>query len=372
VLNSNPKVRTMNLSKIMVFTILSALLLSTIAIPVGIGQSGNAESKRVHVNMKAEDGFSPETEHDGDTEAQVKVVQANYQQNTPVSRTADWTTPVTWTSDNLKEIMTVQGQVTFNLWYRIIDEGYSGNPDWQFDLLYNEDSIAHVQLDGTAAEKNQPIEITANAPITEQIEAKAGDTFGISIRYRHVEDVELHYDNMDYDSGAAFEMDSVIIWKAEKSSATFSDAWGINWNRNGKFFCSLNYGGEVNMGDNDTFVDDGGNMEGDNGTSYSTNRIRFDNIEKGTGSAISVTISYGPNETSEGWTREAGANGDNDNEKNGDDFPIAMVGGVVVVGALVAVGAFLFIQKRKGGFEGEEYGDEEYEYEDEEYEEEEE
>jgi len=352
--------------------VLLSLLLSAITIPGADGQVIR-EFKQVHINLKAEDLFSPEYEHRGDTEPQTLRINADYDQY-PLSRTnRRWVDVGTWTSDTLDGDMTVQGTVVFNVWFQEIDEGYDNQPSWQFDLLLNDESIAHVETGTTASNPNQPIEVTAQAQLNEpSFTAISGDTFGMNIQYMGYEDSDLYFDNMDYDSGAAVEMDSIIIFNADKSSAKFYDAWGLNWELDGKFFCSIDYGGVVNMGDNDTVVEDGGNMDGDNGTTYRTNRIKFDNIEKGTGSVVTVTINYGPNETSEGWSMEAGSGGGGNGGGNGDngddDFPIAIVGGVAVVGALGAVGAFLFIQKRKAGtgeveyeeeYEEDEYGDDE-------------
>ena len=169
-------------------------------------------------------------------------------------------------------------------------------------------------------------------------------------------------------------MDSVIVLQADTSSAKFHDAWGINWESQGKYFCQLNYGGEVNVGNFETVISEGGTVETENGTAYPTTKIKFNNIIKGNGSEVMITINYGHNESSEGWTVEAGSNGGNGggngNDDGDDDFPVEMVGGGIIVFVLVIVLAYLFVFKKRGA---EKEGDEEYEeYEDEGGEEEEE
>ncbi len=338
------------------YTILVMLILalSMVHMPVGEGELPPREFNTVHINMKANDIFNPEYEHDNETEPTVKRVQAEYS-STPISRSAEWADAGTWDCDTIKGPMTVQGTVSFNLWYQIVDEGYTGEPDWQFDLKVNGEVIAHAQADNTPAEKDSPTQMSTSGNIAEPVDVSAGDIISLSIQYRHVEDVDLFYDTIDYESGALVEMDSILIIKADSSSVTFFDAWGFNWDLDGKYFCSLNYGGWINQGDEETEVYDAGPVEGDNGTTYETVRIKYKNIQQGNSSNVSFSIRYGPTKDSGEWTFEPSPGSIKDEKEEG--ISVIAVGGTVVV--LGIIGAILFMYKNKAESEG----DDEYEYE---------
>ena len=367
-------VNSMNSFKLIVMMIISMLMLSALTIQTGEGQTGEREFRQTHINLKAGDGLSPETEHDNETEAQRELVIAQYD-DFGVGRTnRQWVDVGTWMSDGIENALTLDsGQYRFNMWFQVVDSTYTADPDWEFTLRRNGVDVTSVQVLNTAESNTQPIEIWANSNVGSPEEAEAGDTFEIYIRYRAWEDCYIYYDNVTYDSGGVGSMDSVIILQADTSSAKFHDAWGINWESQGKYFCQLNYGGEVNVGNFETVISEGGTVETENGTAYPTTKIKFNNIIKGNGSDVMITINYGDVNASEGWTVEAGSNGGG-NGGNGndddDDFPVEMVGGGVIVFVLVIVLVYLFVFKKRGA---EEEGDEEYEeYEDEGGEEEEE
>ncbi len=354
----------MNPSKIFVTIIMLSLVLTVIAVPEGNGQDVIREAKNVHINMKADSVFSPEYESGNDTEPQKKRVFADYDDYGAVLMNQRYVDVGTWTSDGMEGDMTVSGNILFNIWFiEVSNNGGSANdPDWIFELQYNGDAVAQVEIMDTASSDTQVIEITAQTNLAEPLSVGPGDTLGVYIQYKGWEDIDVYYDNIDYDSGALISMDSLVIFNADKSSVRFYDAWGLNWDINGKYFCFIDYGGTINMGDLDTVVEDGGSVEGDNGTSFQTVRINFNNIDKGTGGDVSVTVNYGPNGTSEGWYMDAGSGGggDDGNGDGGDDIStstIAGAGAFVIV--LIGVLAYLFVFKNKA--KGEEEEDEEYE-----------
>ena len=366
----------MKIFKMLVMIIISIMIFSALTIPAAEALNGEREFKLVHINLKQGYGLSPETEHNSDTEAQTQTVQADYQDGLIGRTDRQWVDVGTWTSSGIDSAFTLDsGQYKFNMWFQVADTDYQADPDWEFTLRHNEENLASVQILNTAESNTEPIEVWATTNIGSPVDAASGDTFEIFIRYRAWEDCTIYYDNVTYDAGGVGSMDSVVILSADKSSAKFHDAWGINWDAEGKYYCELNYGGTVNIGSGDTEISEGGDVEGDNGTTYSTTKIKFNNIDEGDGDVVQITINYGHNESSEGWTANAGSTGgggggDGDDDSSDDELSVATigaVGGVVVV--LAAVKAYLFVFKKRG--EESEDDEEEYEeYEDEEYEDE--
>ena len=361
----------MKANQIVVILLLASLSLTALTMPVGEAQEDTREFRFVHLNLKDSDKLSPETNHKNNTEAITKYVPAEYSESPlfPGARTPEWTDAGKWNSDAIKAPMTLRGTVKFNLWYTIRDEGFNGEPDWIFELQKNGDAIATTDIVTSAKSTDEPVEVRASALLSSTIEAVASDTFTVYIQYRNAEDCDLYYDNLTYFSGAAVEMDPVIIFEANgKVSAQFHDAWGLDWNKNEKYFCTVDVAGKLTPGGDDTVVADDADVSGDNST-YSTIRITFANIDAKNGDTITVTIAYGPNNngTSEGWSYSFTKGGEGDTGDNGDDdeFPIAMVGAGGIGIALIVVLGYLFVY-RKRGEEEEEYEEEYEEYEDEE------
>lgn len=366
---------SMNSLKILVMMIISIMILSALTIPAGEAQGGEREFKQVHINLKADDKLGPEFEHDNETEPQKKRVHAKYDQYPGTRANREWVDVGTWISEGLDGSMTLDsGQFTFNIWFQVMQSDYNANADWEFHLYHNDGEIASASVTNSDESKDHPVEVRASGNIGSPVDAQVGDTFKIYIRYQAWEDCDVYYDTMEYDSGGVGSMDSIHILEAKGSvEARFFDAFGINWDTQGKYFCNVNTGDSVVVGDANTEIRDGGAVEGANGTTYQTTKINFKDIDVQKGTNVVVMISYGLSDSSEGWTitytagSEGSSNGDDD-----DDLPIAAIGGVsAVVVVLGGVLAYLFIFKKRG----EEYeDDEEYEEyeEDEEYEDEEE
>ena len=364
----------MRLIKIFAVLIIAAFILSAIPTPTE-GQGGKREFKSTHLNLKANDILSPETEHKNDTEAQTKRVKAKYDSYPGVKTNRQWVDVGTWTSDAVAGDFTIKGTVVFNIWFKEIDDGTDNSPDWQFDLKQNDESVAHVEKDGTNSDPNKVIEVTASVALTQDVQVKAGDKLSVYIQYRGWEDCDVYYDNITYDSGVKADMDSLAILKADSDNgvyAKFFDAFGTGWDKNGKFFCSVSYGGNTIYGNEQTEVSDGGDVQGDNGTTYKTTMIKFNDAKPSKGTSVTVTISYFPveNGSAMGWsyTFTASDSGSSDSGGigglGGSDSSsttiFAVVGVVVVLG-----GALAFFYKKKQS------GEDEYEEEGEDYEEEE-
>ncbi len=371
----------MKLIKVFAVLIIAAFILSAIPTPTE-GQGGKREFKSTHLNLKADDKLSPETEHANDTEAQKKRVKAKYDNYGVAKANRQWVDVGTWTSDGVAGDFTIKGTVVFNIWFEEVDDGTDNSPDWQFDLKQNDQSVAHVEKDGTDSQPNKVIEVTASVALSDDVQVKAGDKLSVYIQYRGWEDCDVYYDNITYDSGVKADMDSLSILEAGSDKgvyAKFFDAFGTNWDKNGKFFCSVSFSGSTIYGSEQTEVSDGGDVQGDNGTTYKTTMIKFNDAKPSKGTSVTVTISYFPaeNGSAMGWSYTFTAT---DSGSSGSSGGIGGLGGssssstsliavVVVVIALGGVGAFLYKKRQSTEeFEGDEgeYEEEEGDYEEEE------
>ena len=361
----------MNGTKILVMVVMTSLFLTALAIPSEVsGEDISRELKNTHINLKAEDKVSPETEHKLETEGQSKHIMADYDDYNAVKTSKRWVDVGTWTSDGLSGDMRMQGTAAFNLWVRQTDAG-DNDADFRFELKYNSDRAAYIEITGMSTTEGQAVEITASASISENIEAVSGETFTIYIQYRGWNDIDVLYDNMTYDSGMKADMDSVFIYEPSKDSTKFYDAWDTSWQNNGRHFCSITVNGKTYMGDDNTEILEGGEVEGGNGTTYEMFQINFNGIKINSGDSVKITITYAPNETAEGWqvSLTAGGSGDvgggSSDDDDDDDFPIEMAGAGGVVIILLGVGGYIYMQKKNAAEDFYDEEDEEY-YEDEE------
>lgn len=355
-------VSEMKASLIMILSFFVMTMLLIPSVPVTEGQEVNDQFSNVHVNLRAEDKFSPELNHVLETEPTVKRVTAQWSNGiVPGSRVAEWTPPVSWESDPIKGPMTIQGTVKFNLWYDIIDEGFTGSPDWRFNLFLNDESIAYVQRDDSSNDKDNIVEVTASTDLNGTTEIKSGDVFRVDIQYHHVEDVDLYYDNFTYDSGVSIQMNSIRVFKATNSfSVRFYDAWGINWNNEGKYFCDIATAYNATYDHTEIEVKDSGTVN-ENGTEYQTVTLKFNNVEIEDKTDMGYIIAYGKVEGDDFQAFNAlvvdGGGGDDSSDDGDDDIDMVMVGGggaVAAIAILAVVWIFVIKPRRETGDEDEE------------------
>ena len=138
-------------------------------------------------------------------ETQVFTALANFEQNTPVSRVAKWAVVGTWSSSPIDTDTRIEGELHFNLWYKIADEGYNGHPDWKFELLHNGVAVTHILYEDGHANKEETEMMSTMVKLAYPIEAQAGDTFGMRIHYRHVENVDIYYGTEEYNSSVILD-----------------------------------------------------------------------------------------------------------------------------------------------------------------------
>ena len=156
----------MNNLKITILLIISILMLSAVVVPVGESANGEREFRLVHINLKAEDGLSPEFEHENDTEPQTKRVRAQYDEYPGTRTNREWVDAGTWTSDGVAGAMTIDsGTFTFNLWFQVVASDYSAEPDWEFKFFHNGVEICTVTVTNAEESSDHPVEVRANANI---------------------------------------------------------------------------------------------------------------------------------------------------------------------------------------------------------------
>ena len=95
------------------------------------------EFKQVHINMKADDIFSPEYNHRGDADHERRSVEADCDEYGNIKTNRQYVDVGTWESYWIRGNLTLKGTIRFNLWFKERDDGYDNNPDWQFELQYN-------------------------------------------------------------------------------------------------------------------------------------------------------------------------------------------------------------------------------------------
>ena len=263
------------------------------------------EFKLVHLNLKKDYGLSPEYNHSIDTEAVNHTVFAQYEDHVVMRTNRQWVDVGIWTSLSIDADMVIQsGDFYFNVWFQVNQSDYNANPDWEFTFYRNDELLINVSDSSERESREHPEETIVIAHLDSQITLSKGDIVALKIRYRAWEDCSLYYDNMSLDSGALGNMNSIFIHDAggKEVNARFLDAWGIDWNDEGKYICSVEMMGETYPGNNDTVITAGGLLYDGDGKYFNLTRIRFVGIEAGENEEVVVTISYGPEVTSEGWT----------------------------------------------------------------------
>lgn len=162
--------------------------------------------------MRTEDRLESDDPEDGSYVW--KRIEADFDDG-PLPQTRSnrrWVTAGTWISEPTTQDITLEGPVTFNIWFREVDEGYDNLPEWRFILLYDNQSIAHVETGETASDPEDIIEITDTAHLsltrqTDSITIAEGGVLSLSIEYLGFEDVNIYFGNASYDSGISVYAD---------------------------------------------------------------------------------------------------------------------------------------------------------------------
>ena len=202
---------------------------------VTVSTTSSAESGQLHTNVKAGDMLHPETKGDPDAAPESRYVQADYNEMYPGGprSSKQWVTVGTWTSSSREVNFTIDGGVTFNVWYQIIDEGYSAGPEFRFTI--RADGL--VLIETTGPEGPDPgddsiIEYTVSDNVAPR-EISKDEELSLEIEYQAFEDCNIYFDNASYDSGFQSEVDFLQTFNmsARGSEVTLEvyDAFSSDW-----------------------------------------------------------------------------------------------------------------------------------------------
>ena len=347
------------------------------------GEDSEAETASLHVNLKSGEELSSETQAP-DAQAEVMWVQANVNNYGAVIQ-KDWGDVATWRSTSRERMFSFGGNVAFNIWYSLRDEGHDGGPEFRFTISVDGQQVS--QITGPQGEDNDDdtiFEYKATGTF-DPIELPPDAELSLKLEYRSFEDCDLYYDNATYDSGMFAESDFCKFFsysgKGDKIDIEVYDAWGADWDKVGSYVVISIDGQETSFSgfitrEGQTYEDD-----------VQSTLIQY-TLEEGLveGQTVSIWVKYSPSpgETpgdrgfeksfevgaggGGGGGGDGGSSGGDDEDDDANNIIIfGAIGGVVAAGA---IGGFVFMKKRGEGDEDEEEYDEDEEDEDEDYDEE--
>lgn len=293
------------------------LLCAAILLLMGSTMEVEGETGDHHINLKADDVFSPETTSDSDAEPERNRVIADYDSIGVILTNRRYVDVGEWESDPLEADMTLEGPILHNLWFMEVSStsGGDNNPDWKFEFRHNGENVSFIEIEGTDSSDESPIEIFAVSNLSDPIEALAGDTFGIYIQYKGWEDIDVYYDTQQYDSGSGAEMDSLHVLDIcafeETVEIEVFDAFGSSWSEIGSFT-------EIEVRGNQSDVEDFEIEEGDqynvNGDDVTATKLSLTiRASCRGGDSVEGSISYSPG--GDTISRSCEADGERPNEQ---------------------------------------------------------
>jgi len=344
------------------------------------------EQALLHVNLKGDDSLNSETKAP-DAQGETRYVAAEYTELYGGRSNKQWVAVGTWASSARDSAFDFGGRVTFNIWYRLIQEmDYSGEPEFRFTL--SADGTQIIQLAGPEGQDpgdDSIIEYTVSGNFDSFV-LDAGMDLSLDIEYRAWEDCEVNYDNASYDSGFFVDSNFCMVFsyggKDDKITTEVYDAWGANWDMVGYHIEISIDGTEVTDAG---FITKSGNKYTVDQDEYQSTLIQWtltEDLQKGQN--VTIWIKYSPADVGEdrgfekgfeigsgGGGGGGGGGGSGNGDDDDDDDNTMIYAAVGSVGAAVAVvGLVLFVKKRGGSEEEEDYDeDEEWDEEDEDYDE---
>ena len=199
-------------------------------------------SEHIHLNMKEASDLSPETWGDITKEAVKENPPRSWSSQTAdLTRTREWKDVGTWTAAKGNEFdISLSGPVKFNLWWRETDSGqaddYNAQVQYRFRLNLDGQSAAFYtdenNGDSHECQESEPCEWTGQVGNINFSSAPKGSIFEIEIEYWSFSDIEIYYDNVSFDSGAAFGADAIKFGNTQISGRTVSFNFVQAWNTN--------------------------------------------------------------------------------------------------------------------------------------------
>lgn len=215
---------------------LSALALATSLAPTAAAQSQGGVVP-VHMNLKAGDVLSPQTD---DKEWEKDQPPRSYTSNPPFdsSRTREWKTIGTWTSNGNLYDMSIEGPVKFNLWWQEDDtSNYDAQVRYRWTLEVDDSTkIASHEDDSDQPEcqraDDDPCEYSSQANLANMSTLPKGTQLSLTLEYEAFEDIYIYYDNITVDSGVTIKADAVYFHAGSSGSGKtileFSEAWNTD------------------------------------------------------------------------------------------------------------------------------------------------
>jgi len=213
--------------------ILMAGVLAFCALLLTVCTASSAESGQLHINLKEDDVLLPETKGDPDAGPQSMVVEALYEESLFSRYNRDWVDVGTWTSSSRVVDCEISGTIYFNVWFQIIDEGYSADPEFRYTLSENGNQICLLVGVGEDPENDDVIELMNDTAISQRTLEK-DSTLELYIEYLGWEDCRFYYDNATYDAGFKLETDFLHLFDMEAGGEEVTlevyDPFHSDWN----------------------------------------------------------------------------------------------------------------------------------------------
>ncbi len=206
--------------------------------------------EHIHLNMKEASDLSPETWGDNTREAIKDNPPRSYSSGIlDTTRTREWKDVGTWTTSNTNVFdLGLSGPVKFNLWWRETDQGqdddYDAQVQYRFRLNIDGQEAAYYTDEGNEQHEcaqNRPCEWTGEVGKINISSAPKGTTFDIEIEYWAFSDIEIYYDNVSFDSGAAFAADAIKFGQTNINGQAVSFDFVQAWDTDAKEAVNGNY-----------------------------------------------------------------------------------------------------------------------------------
>jgi len=198
-----------------------------------------AEPTYLHINLKAGDILHPETKGDPDASPEMIHVEAEYTEDIFGNRgNRDWVEVGTWSAQDRETDFEWDGQVRFNVWYQIIDEGYDADPQFSFGLQIA-GNFYYEEVAAVDPGTNDVIELAFSRNFASDTLA-TDDEITLHIEYEAWEDCNFYFDNASYDAGLQLHADFLHLFdmsaEGEEVQLEVYDSFGSDWDEVKTYF----------------------------------------------------------------------------------------------------------------------------------------
>jgi len=200
----------------------------------------SAEKPNLHINLKEDFEFYPETKSDPEAQSESIYVEAEYSEDPIFGRSnKQYVNIGTWTANARDFIMncSLKENSYFNIWYQIHQEGYGAEPRFSYEILYKNETSEYrftKGVDGEDPDDDAIIEVIDFYTWDFANDIAPEDRFEITINYSGYEDCSIYFDNITYDSGLSIESDFLHFIGGQIKDDTVTlevvDAFHSNWN----------------------------------------------------------------------------------------------------------------------------------------------